>query len=157
MGATGRLGGIARHDRPRGPMELTDEAKVTLREGIAGDYRGAIKPDGPRKRQVSLISAEDWAAAMADLGLDAGAIPWQERRANLLVQGLTLPRDHGARIRIGDDVVIEVVQECDPCSRMEEIYTGLKTALTPEWRGGVLGRVLEEGTIRTGDTIRIEE
>ncbi|WP_144095159.1 MOSC domain-containing protein [Croceicoccus sediminis] len=157
MGATGRLGGIARHDRPRGPVELTDEAAVTVREGIAGDYRGALKPDGPRKRQVSLISAEDWAAAMSDLGLDAGAIPWQERRANLLVEGLTLPRTEGARIRIGDDVVIEVVQECDPCSRMEEIHAGLKAALTPDWRGGVLGRVLEEGTIRAGDTIRIEE
>lgn len=157
MGATGRLGGIARHDRPRGPMELVDEVKVTVREGIAGDFRGALKPDGPRKRQVSLISAEDCAAAMADLGLDAGAIPWQERRANLLVEGLTLPREQGACIRIGGDVVIEVVQECDPCSRMDEIHTGLKAALTPEWRGGVLGRVLEEGTIRAGDTIRIEE
>ncbi|WP_082836009.1 MOSC domain-containing protein [Croceicoccus bisphenolivorans] len=157
MGNSGRLGGIARHDRPRGPMELIDEAQVTLREGIAGDYRGAMKPDGPRKRQVSLIEAESWAAAMAELGMAADTIGWQERRANLLVEGLALPREEGARIHIGSDVVIEVVQECDPCSRMEEIYTGLKAALSPDWRGGVLGRVLAEGTIRTGDTIRIEK
>ncbi|AKM09914.1 MOSC domain-containing protein [Croceicoccus naphthovorans] len=157
MGTTGRLGGIARHDRPRGPMELTETAKVTVREGIAGDYRGAMKPDGPRKRQVSLIEADSCAAAMADLGLEPGAIPWQERRANLLVEGLSLPRIEGARIRIGNDVVIEVVQECDPCSRMEEIHVGLKGALAPDWRGGVLGRVLAEGTISNGDEIRIEE
>ena len=155
--ATGRLGGIARHDRPRGPVELIDEATVSVREGIAGDYRGALKPDGPRRRQVSLIAAEDWAAALADLGLSPDAIGWQRRRANLLVEGVALPRSEGARIRIGDDVVIEVVMECDPCSRMEEIRAGLKAALAPEWRGGVLGRVLSEGTIRTGDTIRIEE
>ncbi|RVQ69005.1 MOSC domain-containing protein [Croceicoccus ponticola] len=157
MGITGRLGGIARHDRPRGPIELIDEVAVTIRDGIAGDFRGAMKPDGPRKRQVSLINAEDWAAAMSDLGLEPGAIPWQERRANLLVQGIQIPRENGARIRIGNDVVIEIVQECDPCSRMEALHTGLKAALTPEWRGGVLGRVYAEGTIRTGDTIRIEE
>jgi len=157
MEANGRLGGIARHDRPRGPMELVDEVAVTVREGLSGDYRGALKPDGPRKRQISLIEAESWDRAMAELGLAETPIAWHERRANLLVEGLALPRDEGARIRIGDDVVIEVVQECDPCRRMDEIHTGLKAALTPDWRGGVLGRVLREGTIRTGDTIRIEE
>ncbi|HEX2793579.1 MAG TPA: MOSC domain-containing protein [Croceicoccus sp.] len=157
MGATGRLGGIARHDRPRGPMHLVYEVAVTIREGVAGDCRGAMKPDGPRRRQVSLIEAESWAKAMHDLGLSPGAIGWQERRANLLIEGLALPRTNGARLRIGDDVVIEVVQECDPCSRMEEIHPGLKAALLPDWRGGVLGRVLAEGTIKVGDTIRIEE
>lgn len=156
MGNTGRLGGIARHDRPRGPMQLVDEAKVTIREGIAGDYRGAMKPDGERKRQVSMITADDWEAAMAELGLDPETLPWQERRANLLVEGVPLPREEGACIRIGRDVLIEVVQECDPCSRMDEIHAGLKAVLTPDWRGGVLGRVLAEGTIRTGDEIRIE-
>jgi len=157
MGYKGRLVGIARHDRPRGPMEVVDEVVVTVREGLHGDYRGAMKPDGPRRRQVSLIEAESWAKAMADVGLESSSIPWQERRANLLVEGVSLPRSEGACIRIGDDVVIEVVQECDPCSRMEEIHPGLKAALTPDWRGGVLGRVLSDGTIRTGDTIRIEE
>ncbi|MDR7103412.1 MOSC domain-containing protein [Croceicoccus sp. BE223] len=157
MGTTGRLGGIARHDRPRGPMQLVDEVAVTLREGVVGDYRGAMRPDGPRKRQVSLIEAESWASALHDLGLSPDAIGWQERRANLLVEGLALPRNNGARVRIGEAVVIEIVQECDPCSRMEEIHPGLKAALLPDWRGGVLGRVLAEGTIRTGDTIRIEQ
>ena len=157
MGTTGRLGGIARHDRPRGPMQVVDEVAVTIREGVAGDYRGAMKPDGPRKRQISLIEADSWARAMHDLGLLPDAIGWQERRANLLVERLALPRTNGARLHIGNDVVIEVVQECDPCSRMEEIHPGLKAALLPDWRGGALGRVLAEGTIKVGDTIRIDE
>lgn len=157
MGNSGRLGGIARHDRPRGPMQTLSEVAVTVGSGIAGDFRGAMKPGGHRRRQISLIEAESWAAAMRDLGLSADAIPWFERRANLLVEGLRLPREGGARLRVGNDVVIEVVQECDPCSRMEEIQAGLKAALTPDWRGGVLGRVLDEGTVRVGDIIRIEE
>lgn len=157
MGNSGRLGGIARHDRPRGPMQALSEVAVTVGAGIAGDFRGAMKPGGRRRRQISLIEAASWAAAMRDLGLSDDAIPWFERRANLLVEDLRLPREGGARLRIGNDVVIEVVQECDPCSRMEEIQAGLKAALTPDWRGGVLGRVLDEGTIRVGDIIRIEQ
>lgn len=157
MADSGRLGGIARHDRPRGPMQVLDEVAVTLRTGVAGDYRGAMKPDGPRRRQVSLIEADSWAAALRDLGLGEDAIGWQERRANFLIEGVKLPRRAGALVRIGNDVVIEVVQECDPCSRMEELHEGLKAVLTPDWRGGVLGRVLAEGTVRVGDTIRIEE
>lgn len=157
MGDGGRLGGIARHDRPRGPMQVIDEVRVALREGVAGDFRGAMKPDGPRRRQISLLEAESWAAALRDLELAPDAIGWHERRANFLVEGVRLPRREGARVRIGNDVVIEVVQECDPCSRMEELHKGLKAVLTPDWRGGVLGRVLAEGTVRVGDTIRIEE
>jgi MOSC domain-containing protein YiiM len=54
-------------------------------------------------------------------------------------------------------VLLEISGECDPCSRMEEIATGLKAALTPEWRGGRLARVIAEGEIKVGDTIAVEE
>lgn len=154
---SGRLAGIARHDRPRGPVETVDKVAVTVREGVHGDYRGAMKPDGSRRRQISLITAEGWAAAISDLHLSSDSIEWWNRRANLLVEGVDLPRREGARIHIGETLIIEAVQECDPCSRMEEIRPGLKAALTPEWRGGLLGRVVVDGTIRVGDEIRIEE
>ena len=150
---TGTLTGIARHGRPRGPIETIDHVDVTVEAGLAGDFRGAVKPGGKGKRQVSLIEAEDWAAAMAELGHD---LPWWERRANLLVEGLDLPHTPGARVRIGGDVVIEITTECDPCSRMEEIVPGLKAALTPDWRGGALGRVLSGGRIAVGDAVVVE-
>jgi len=149
----GILTGIARHARPRGPIKTIDHVDVTVEAGLAGDFRGAIKPGGKGKRQVSLIEAGDWAAAMADLGHD---LPWWVRRANLLIDGLDLPQTPGARVRIGGDVVIEITTECDPCSRMEEIAQGLKAALTPDWRGGALGRVLSGGRIAVGDPVVIE-
>jgi MOSC domain-containing protein YiiM len=149
----GTLTGIARHARPRGPIETLDSVDVTVEAGLAGDFRGAVKPGGKGKRQVSLIEAGDWAAAMAELGHD---LPWWVRRANLLVEGLDLPQRPGARVRIGGDVVIEITTECDPCSRMEEILPGLKAALTPDWRGGALGRVLSGGRIAIGDAIVVE-
>ncbi|MFC3173365.1 MOSC domain-containing protein [Novosphingobium bradum] len=149
----GRLLGIARHDRPRGPMETVERVRVTRELGLAGDYRGAILPGKSGRRQISLIEAESWAAAMADLGAD---VPWQERRANLLVAGLRLPRQAGPIIAIGPSLRIEITCECDPCSRMEEMTSGLKAALLPDWRGGALGRVLADGEIAVGDEVRIE-
>jgi MOSC domain-containing protein YiiM len=154
--ATGRLDGIARHGRPRGPIETVDHVAVNTAEGIHGDFRGAVVPGKSGRRQVSLIEADGWAAALADLGMGADALPWHVRRANLLVSGLRLPRTAGAVIAIGECLRIEVTCECDPCSRMEEIAPGLKAALTPDWRGGVLGRVLRDGNIAIGDEVRIE-
>jgi MOSC domain-containing protein YiiM len=79
------------------------------------------------------------------------------RRANLLIEGLRLPREPGQVIAIGPSLRIEVTDECDPCSRMEEISPGLRAALEPDWRGGVVGRVLSDGEIAIGDEVRIEE
>ena len=153
MTGSGTLAGIARHGRPRGPMEVLERVRVTVEGGLDGDFRGAVKPGGKARRQVSLIERRDWDAAMAALGTDHH---WSARRANLLVDDFDLPQQAGARLRIGE-VLLEVTVECDPCSRMEEIEPGLKAALTPDWRGGALARVIEGGAIAVGDTIRIEQ
>ncbi|CAN5766577.1 MOSC domain-containing protein [soil metagenome] len=150
----GVLTGIARHGRPRGPIEVLESVHVSVEAGLAGDFRGAVKPGRSAKRQVSLIERSDWEAAMAELGVDHH---WSVRRANLLVEGLDLPQRPGAMVRIGESVVLEIMVECDPCSRMEEVEPGLKAALTPDWRGGALARVIEGGDIRLGDSIRVEQ
>ena len=154
MEQAGRLSGIARHHRPRGAMELLDSVSVTREGGVAGDCRGKIAPGKSGRRQISLIEAESWAAALAELGQD---IAWQERRANLLISGLRLPQEAGRIIAIGASLRIETSCECDPCSRMDEIAPGLRAALTPDWRGGVLGRVISDGEIAVGDEVRIEQ
>ena len=150
---TGRLAGIARHAVPKGPMEVIDTAIVTLEGGVEGDVRGRIKPGGRGRRQVTLIERADWDAALAEIDR---AIPWQERRANLLVEDFDLPQIPGTRLRI-EPVLLEITIECDPCHRMDAIADGLQVALKPDWRGGACSRVIEGGTIRIGDTIRIEE
>ena len=133
-------------------MELIGQAAVTLSGGIQGDYRGAMKGK-PYKRQVTLIEAKDWAAAQEIVGHN---IAWQERRANLLVEGLDLPQRPGMRLRVGT-ALLEVTRETDPCERMEALAEGLRAALLPDWRGGVCTKVVEEGDIAVGDEIRIEE
>ncbi len=153
-GTIGVLAGIARKARSKAPMELIDRAVVTLDGGIEGDHRGRVKPGGRGRRQVTLMERDDWIAATGELGV---VVPWQERRANLLVDGFDLPQVVGALIRVGGEVVVEVSFECDPCHRMEAVAPGLRAALTPDWRGGVCTRVIAGGTIAVGDEIRIEE
>ncbi len=152
-GRIGVLAGIARKAYPGSPMEVIDHAFLSTAMGVTGDARGIVK-NGKNKRQVSLMELADWRAATAEIGAD---VAWQERRANLLVDGLDLPQRGGAIIRVGETARIETTMECDPCIRMEQVAPGLMEALRPDWRGGVLGRVLSDGEIRVGDPIIIED
>ena len=134
-------------------MEALDRVAVSATEGVHGDFRGArasLKPS--RNRQVSLIEAESVVAAMAEAG---AVLDWSDCRRNLLVTGMRLPREEGTRVQIGRSLVLEVTCECDPCERMDALHEGLRAALTPDWRGGFLCRVIEDGAIAVGDEIRI--
>ena len=148
----GRLLGIARHARPRGPMETIDHVHVTITDGVHGDFRGGLKP-GRNKRQVTLLGAEGWREALDKVKAE---VSWEQRRANLLVEGVALQDATGGRIIFESGLVLEVTGECDPCTRMEEVAAGLKEALQPDWRGGVTTNVIESGLIRVGDNVRIE-
>ncbi|MEP7129996.1 MAG: MOSC domain-containing protein [Sphingomicrobium sp.] len=149
----GRIAGIARHDRPLGPMEVLDSAELVEGQGVDGDFRGTRKAGSQGQNGVVLIEASDWAAATEECG---AAVPWFERRANLLVEGLDLPKQAGARLWIGDSVLVEITQECAPCERMEALHPRLRAALTPDWRAGARARVLSGGIVAVGDEIKAE-
>lgn len=140
---TGRLKAIGRHAVRGGPMETVETATVSVEEGVEGNVRTS------RRRKVSVMAAEAWAAACAELGAD---LPWTLRRANLLIEGLDLPREPGARLRIGP-VVLEVTQEVDPCALMDAQHPGLKSALSPDWRGGVGCIVVQAGQVTVDDAV----
>lgn len=142
----GELKGIAMRQRSRAPMEAQPHGEITREAGLVGDFRGR-----PGKRQVTVLSAEAWQAACAELGRD---LTWLTRRANLLIAGVTLPQAPGAILQIGE-VRLQITGETDPCSRMDEAAAGLRQVLTPDWRGGVCCRVLQEGRIQVGDAVEI--
>jgi MOSC domain-containing protein YiiM len=50
-------------------------------------------------RQITVLAREAWEAAAARIG-DPG-LPWTARRANLLVEGVELPRAKGGLIGVG--------------------------------------------------------
>lgn len=142
----GRLIGIARRERKRACMESLERANISGETGVANDFRGK-----PGKRQVTVLSAEAWAAACSELGRQ---LPWTTRRANLLVEGVELPKRCGDIIEVGD-VRLRVTMEVAPCNRMQEQCSGLRAALTPEWRGGVACEVLQGGPVRIGDCVSV--
>lgn len=133
-------------------METLDAVAIGVATGVDGDHKGLKYPN----RAVTVLSVEDWRAAIADLADLAGPVPlpWTVRRANLLVEAVRLPRARGGQLRIGP-VLLEITGETFPCQRMDEAHPGLLRALAPAWRGGVTCRVVEPGTARVGDAVEV--
>jgi MOSC domain-containing protein YiiM len=146
-----RLLAIAIRHRSRGTMLELPRAEVTRSGGVADDVRGR-----PGRRQVTVLSLEDWQAACAQAGRPE--LPWTTRRANLLVTGIdlaALERNAGERglLRIGT-VELEVTGETAPCERMDEACPGLRAALAGAGRGGVTCRVRRGGELAAGDPVQ---
>lgn len=146
----GRLVGIARRPARYAPMEELDAGLITTERGLEGDHKGPKFP----KRQITIMSVEAWLSALSELGGDALDLPWTTRRANLLVEGVRLPRARGGVIRIGA-ARFGVWYPTQPCARMEKAYPGLLKALHPEWRGGVACAVDRGGAVRLGEEVEV--
>lgn len=147
---TGKLCGIAGRMVRRAPMAEAVQAVISQETGLSGDYKGTKHPT----RQITILASEDWQAALASLPANAANLPWLTRRANLLVEGLRLPRVKGAILGIGP-AQLEITGQTYPCHRMNEAYPGLLKALAPDWRGGVTCRVLSDGEIAIGAPVHI--
>jgi len=125
----------------RKAMEPLHEAEFIENYGIKGD-RHAFRESS---RQVLLIEQETLDA----LGLMPGQV-----KENITTHGIELMRlFFKQRLKIGDEVILEITKACSPCSRMEEIRQGLMQEIAG--RRGMLARVISGGTIRVGDSIEL--
>ena len=134
-------------------MELLQEGEITADKGLKGDHKGQKFP----KRRITVMAIEDWQAALADLASQLQVerqLSWIERRANLLVQHIRLPRARGAILRIGE-VELTVEAQLLPCGRMDKAHDGLRKVLHPEWRGGVACSVRRGGIVKLDDQVEI--
>lgn len=147
------LAGIARKVAPGANMGLINEAEITVEHGLEGDCRG--RGGWGRKRQITVLSVEQWDEACEALGELGEGLSWFTRRANFLVVGLRFgPETLGKKLRIGANVILEITGETKPCNRMDEDCPGLKAALAKDWRGGVTCRVIQRGRVRKYDALR---
>jgi MOSC domain-containing protein YiiM len=138
---------IAFRPKSSAPMQTKIETMVSRVAGVEDDFRGK-----PGKRQVTVLSLEQWQLACDELGT---SLPWTVRRANLLVTGIIFDGSFvGKQIKIGQ-LILLISGETDPCSKMDAQHQGLTQALTPDWRGGVCCRVLADGRINIGDQLTI--
>jgi MOSC domain-containing protein YiiM len=140
----GRLERIWVKRAMRGPMDDVESAELVSR-GIVGNA------DQGGRRAVTILSAERWRRAEADLGVELDPAL---RRANLLVSGVDLVASRkqvltiaGVRLRIGG--------ETRPCRLMDMQHAGLQAALDLEWGGGAFAKVLDPGWITIGDEVTL--
>jgi MOSC domain-containing protein YiiM len=121
------------------PMRAVEAVEARSGQGLLGDASY-----GRSKRQVLIIERE----ALNRFDLEPGQV-----RENLTIEGLTLSgHPAGTRIRAGD-ALLEITGDCAPCRFLEDIQEGLQSAM--EGQRGTLCRVLESGSIRVEDGIRI--
>ena len=141
----GNVIGLAIRTAVGGPMQELEQLETAEDGGVEGDV------PAPVDRGITLMSSHQWQEVVEELGVD---YPWYTRRANVLVDCERLGYLMGQTLELGE-VVIEVKGETDPCAVMERIDPRLKQALTPDWRGGIYGRVVQGGTISLGDTLEL--
>ena len=146
-----KLIGIATHQKSKSPVIEHDSIYITKESGLENDFQGARRPS----TQVTLLSLKSWELACHEAGLRVENLKWTERRANLLIDDLAFNESMiGQQVQIGE-VLLEITRETDPCARMDALHSGLKVALTPDWRGGARCKVLRPGRIEIGDRVQV--
>lgn len=135
------------------------EGDAHLGKTVKHRSRVAKDPTQPNLRQVHLIHAE-LHEELASKGFQIGAGVMGENITTKGIDLLALPKD--ALLRIGKEAVIQITGLRNPCHQLEGIQKGLmKAVLDRDEEGGlvrkagIMGIVLEGGTIEVGDEIVI--
>lgn len=138
---SGRIQNLYLKTAHRQPMKAVDAAQAEDGLGLIGDVSF-----GRNKRQVLIIEKE----TLDEFGLAPGAV-----RENVTVTGVPLSGLlAGSLLQLGE-AILEVTGDCHPCHLLEDLKPGLQNDMAG--RRGILGRILEGGTIRVGDEITIVE
>ncbi|QYJ04904.1 MOSC domain-containing protein [Nocardioides panacisoli] len=125
------------------PMRSVPSVVAEAGKGIVGD-----RYHGTRHRHVTVQSRTSLDEAADILGRE---VPSDLTRRNVTVSHGEVPREPGARLRIGG-ALLEVVRVAAPCKLLDDtIGTGAQDALRR--RAGTIFRVVESGTIIRGDAV----
>ena len=150
---TGRVRSIHTCGDAGQPMTTQAAAEARPGEGLAGDRyllrRGTYSKTHAPDREVTLIAAEDldWLARTHGIPLAP-----EESRRNLVTTGIVLTDLIGRRFRVGTEVILEGVRQCEPCGYLERL-TGKAVFAPLQDRGGLRAFIVQGGTVRTGDPI----
>nr|WP_293834625.1 MOSC domain-containing protein [uncultured Arsenicibacter sp.] len=130
----------------RGAIREMEAIDVTTEKGIIGDHYSGTSG----KRHVTLIQAEHLPVIASYIDMEH--VTPDLLRRNIMVSGLNLLALKDHKIRIGEEVILQITGACHPCSRMEQnLGPGGYNAV--RGHGGLTARVLQSGTIRVGDPV----
>jgi MOSC domain-containing protein YiiM len=137
------------------PKRRVADAKV-LRLGLLKDAHDDTEGHGGPERAVCVYALERIRALQSEgHPIDVGTAG-----ENVTVEGidwgLVAP---GARLRLGDEVVLEVTSFTSPCKTIRDSFIDgkfvrISEKLHPGW-SRVYTRVLSEGQIRSGDAVEL--
>src|SRR4051794_14995109 len=125
--------------------------------GLDGDGVGEPEHHGGADQAVYAYSADDYAWWSEQLGRELAPGSFGE---NLTIAGLpSAERSVGDRLRIGDEVLLEVTAPRIPCAtfsgRMGD--PGWVKRFAKARRPGLYLRVLQAGSVRAGDAVELDE
>lgn len=145
----GRVEWIGLAAESRSPIRTVNEVFARVDTGLDGDHHSTAKPGG--KRQVTLIQSEHLPVVSSLVGRDS--IDPQLLRRNIVVSGINLHALRQRTFEIGE-ALLEGTGDCVPCSLMEQnLGPGGFNAM--RGHGGITTKVLRNGRIRIGDTVRL--
>ncbi|HEY3111274.1 MAG TPA: MOSC domain-containing protein [Chloroflexota bacterium] len=136
------------------------EGDAHMGEKVKHRSRVARDPGQPNLRQVHLIHAE----LHDELRAAGFAVAAGQMGENVTTRGvdlLGLPT--GARLRLGDDAVVEVTGLRNPCAQLDRIQDGLMAATLDRdadgnliRKAGIMAVVVTGGEVSPGDPIEVE-
>jgi MOSC domain-containing protein YiiM len=122
--------------------------------------RVARDPNQPNLRQVHLIHGE-LHDELRGAGFEVAPGQMGENVTTRGIDLLALPT--GARLRLGDEAIVEITGLRNPCAQLDNFQSGLMAAVLDRdeagnlvRKGGVMSVVVAGGMVRPGDAIAIE-
>jgi len=137
------------------PKHPVGTAEVTV-GGVAGDAQREREFHGGPDRALCLFSME----LIRTLQAEGHPIAPGQIGENLTVEGLDWDKvAPGARLLLGEDVLVEVTRYTSPCASIRTSFRGGEYARVSQKRhpgaSRVYARVLRTGAIRRGDPVRL--
>ncbi|HOO37965.1 MAG TPA: MOSC domain-containing protein [Deltaproteobacteria bacterium] len=123
-------------------------ARILKDYGLADDAHAEMGT----KRQVSLLAVKSIEKMK---GLSRKLMPG-DFGENLTIEGIDIfSFPVGTRLRIGNEVVLEITQIGKACHKGCAIFQEVGTCIMP--REGVFAQVIEGGDVRAGDELEIQQ
>lgn len=140
--SAGRITHLHLAQAPGTPMKRVTSATAIEQRGFEGDRHSKR---GGGKRQLLLVDSR----SHNELRLSPGQL-----KENVVVDGLPLENfPAGQRLRIGNEIVVELTGPCVPCHKLDALRPGL---LSESWgKRGQLARILKGGELREGDGVEV--